>query len=234
MKKILAVTLFCAGCLLGQTQAQTAAEARDLFRTRVEDQRQGTPGAKITLELLRNGTPHFVPLDTLFYAGDKVKLHFELNFPAYVQIFNRGTSGKLVQLFPYPGATPQMRPGARRTVPESASEWFEFDRTPGAEELLFAFSATPIVQSAVAAHPTPKAKRPGPIKPDTRVQPTRPATAGDQQDAMATLNARALDEAGAPLSRDLKRVRVSMEEYFFCQVERLTVTQVVGLTLQHR
>lgn len=231
MKKMLALILLGASCLLGQAQAQTEAEARDLFRTRVEDQRQGKPGAKITLELLRNGQRQFVPFGTPFYAGDKVKLHFEMNFPAYVQVFNRGTSGNLAKLFPYTGATPQMRAGTVRAVPENPSEWFEFDSQPGAEELLFAFSSTPIVQATVSAHPARKPKRP---VNKSNAQSARPTSAEGKQEALATLNARELSADDDPPSRDLKRVRVGTEQYFFCQIERLTVTQVVSVLLEHR
>ena len=85
---------------VGQTAYAQKEQARDLFTSHAANPGKGQPGAKISLELLRNGQRSFVPLNTSFYAGDKVKLHFEVNFAAYVTIYNAGTSGQIKKLYP--------------------------------------------------------------------------------------------------------------------------------------
>lgn len=125
---------------------QKEPQARDMYLAYAADtrkktrKRRGRPGARVRIELLRNGTKKFVPLHTVFRAGDKVKFHFAVNFPAHVKITNLGSSGRLSQLFPYEGAPEVVDITQNYTVPHREDLWFEFDKKPGVERLTFIFS----------------------------------------------------------------------------------------------
>lgn len=140
---------------VGQTAYAQEEQARDLFMSHAANLGKGQPGAKIRLELLREGRRSFVPLDTRFHAGDRVKLHFEVNFTAYVAIYNAGTSGQIKKLYPARGNYAAAAASNKYTVPAAPDQWFEFDHRPGEEKLVFTFSsAAPIKRPA---KPQPKA-----------------------------------------------------------------------------
>jgi hypothetical protein len=210
MKKLI-IALLLAAFSVGGVYGQSEDEARDLFRAKTR------PGAKIRIELLRNGRREFVPLDTVFRSGDKIKLHFEVNFPAYVEIHNLGTSGARERLFPYPGAASRVKVTSGYVVPYQATQWFEFDDRPGVERLTFTFSSTQLI----AANNQPPSK-----KPSAGAAPVRP---GGQ--ATASETQQALDEFD---SRDLNRVQVKEDHYVFCNEQRLRRAVKVAINLQHR
>lgn len=128
---------------------QEEAQARDMFiayadsiqpARKPKPRRRGRPGAKVRIELLRNSERKYVPVHTTFRAGDKVKFHFAVNFPAYVSVLNLGSSGRFAVLFPYAGAPEVVGVTKDYTVPHRDNLWFEFDDKPGAERLTFVFS----------------------------------------------------------------------------------------------
>src|SRR5262249_1607954 len=141
MKRLIIFALIVFSLSGRAAYAQDEEQARNLFLTHAADSSKGRPGAKINIELLRNNKRQMVPLNTVFRAGDKIKLHFEVNFPAYVEIYNRGTSGERERLFPYPGAGERMKIRSNYVVPYQTTQWFEFDNTPGTERLTFIFSS---------------------------------------------------------------------------------------------
>lgn len=213
MKKLIA-TLFIAAAFLTTTAwGQSEDDAKDLFRTYATTGTKGRPGAKIRIELLRNGQRQFVPLDTVFRSGDKVKLHFEVNFPAYVEIYNQGSSGDVQRLFPYEGTNTRIKVTSGYTVPNKATEWFEFDNTPGTEKLAFIFSRAQIVAK----------KQPGIV-----VNPGK-SEADKTQLAINDLNKSALEEG-----RDLNRVQVKDEHYVFGNAQKLQRAVGVLIALQHK
>lgn len=213
MKKLI-TALFIATAFLATTAfAQSEEDAKDLFRTHVANANKGKPGVKIRIELLRNGQRQFVPLDTTFRSGDRVKLHFEANFPAYVEIYNQGSSGNVQRLFPYEGATARVKVVSAYVVPRKATEWFEFDDTPGTEKLAFIFSRAQIVAK----------KKPGAV-----VNPGQ-NEADKTQLALNDLNKSALEQG-----RDLNRVQVKDEHYVFGNPEKLKQAVGVLIALQHR
>ncbi len=229
MKKLITVVFFIAVTLTATGYGQDDDQARDLFRAYAATGAKGRPGAKIRIELLRGGRRQFVPLDTVFRSGDKVKLHFEVNFPAYVEIYNHGSSGDVQRLFPYQGANSRVKITSPYVVPNRATEWFEFDNTPGTEKLAFIFSQAQI---------RPAAKPPRPPKPPKPQPPKRPGdganpggqSAGDEtQQALVDLNSRALEEG-----RNLNRVQVRDEYYVFCDAQRLRRTVGVMIALKHQ
>lgn len=222
MKRMLTAVLLAIMILTATAQGQDEDQARDLFKTYAATGTKGRPGAKIRIELLREGRRQFVPMDTVFRSGDKVKLHFEVNFPAYVEIYNHGSSGAMQRLFPHPSSTARVKVTSAYVVPSRATEWFEFDNTPGAEKLSFIFSQAEFRPAVKTQSPQPP-KRPGVVvNPGNQIE-------DESQQAINDLNSRALEEG-----RDLKRVQVKDEHYVFCEPQRLRRTIGVMIALKHR
>jgi hypothetical protein len=95
------------------------------------------------IERERGGKREVVPVNTVFRSGDRVKLHFTVNFPAYVAVLNTGTTGKVESLYPFTGSSQRVNPAVKQTVPKG-EYWFKFDENPGEERLTFLMSAKPI------------------------------------------------------------------------------------------
>lgn len=233
MKTLFVCLLFCLTWPATSAFAQELDEAqsKNLFRTSASTH----PGVQIRIELLRNGQRQFVPVNTPFFAGDKVKLHFEVNFPAYVEIFNYGTNGQLDKLFPYPGMPTQVRVTAPYVVPMKATEWFEFDNTPGTEKLAFLFSAAPPPRRA-ARRPaagqrqgtTPPAPRPKPIGGSVAINPDDDGNVGGRELGFGDSADEAMEEG-----KNLVRVQTKVEQYVFVPPLRLQKVLGVVLELQH-
>ncbi len=226
MKKLITIVFLVAAVLTATGYGQGEDQAKDLFRTYAGTGAKGRPGAKIRIELLREGRRQFVPLDTVFRSGDKVKLHFEVNFPAYVEIYNHGSSGEIERLFPYQGSNSRVKVTSPYVVPSRATEWFEFDKTPGTEKLAFIFSQA---QIRPAAKPQKPPKPQPPKHPSVEVNPGSQSAGDETQQAINDLNSRALEEG-----RDLNRVQVRDEYYVFCDAQRLRRTIGVMIALKHR
>lgn len=103
----------------------------------------GQPGVKLTVELNRATKIRMVSTDGVFHSGDQIRLHLALNFQGYLVVYNNGTSGKLICLYPYLGAPNPVRASAELMVPGNEA-WFAFDQTPGTEEVTFLMSKDPI------------------------------------------------------------------------------------------
>lgn len=114
----------------------------------------GRPGAKVRVELKRNGRVQFVSPKTTFQAGDKVRFHFSMNFNGYVVILNEGSSGKRSLLFPYEGVSNRVGMTKDFTVPQG-NDWFEFDQTAGEERVTFIMSKREIqeIVQLAGGHP---------------------------------------------------------------------------------
>jgi hypothetical protein len=107
-------------------------------------------GYKIILN--RNGYVTQVPESFVFQSGDQFRLVFQSNLPATMQILNKGTSGGGKVLFPDPriyGGANQIPAYQEAVVPPVG--WFQFDNTPGTEDLILV--VTP--QATVAQLPPP-------------------------------------------------------------------------------
>ena len=229
---ITALLLLQSSCCGAAAFAQDAADARDLFVSYAANKAKGQPGVRVRLERLRDGVREFVRRDEEFRSGDKVKLHFEVNFPAYVEIYNWGSSGDFQRLFPFTGGAQRVNPTADYVVPGRATEWFEFDETPGVERLIFVFSAAPLKR---AAKPATRKQKPSGSEPaasgTASNKPGNPAPANDVQQALDEINARGL---GDEESRDLRRVRVKEESYIFSTEQRLQRIVKDVIYLRHR
>lgn len=109
------------------------------------------PGAQVKIELERNGVTQFVPPNTVFYSGDKVRFYFKVNFPAYVAVINQGSSGKVSLLFPCSGQKNLIQPQTSFKIP-TGNFSFKFDENAGEENLTFVMSSSTIsiVDQAIA------------------------------------------------------------------------------------
>lgn len=211
-------------------QAQPEGQARDLFISyAASGAAKGKPGAKIRLELLREGRRQFVPLDTTFRAGDKVKLHFEVNFAAYVTIYNLGTSGTVRKLYPIQSRYATAAASTNYAVPSSATEWFEFDDTPGVEKLNFTFSSavlSPRQPSKPAAKP-PVQSASGKKTTDVVIVEPGGRALGEETDSASS------DEALAN-GRDLKPVQLKDAYYVLGSAQQMRQRVGIMIALQHR
>ncbi len=257
---ILACLLVCAAA--HQTFAQDAAAqpagARDLFNTYKSDNvpspassaagkpTAGRPGARVRVELDRDGRARFVSTRTVFRAGDKVRFHFAMNFSGYVVVINQGSSGTRSLLFPYKGVSNHIGRTADYTVPQGEG-WFEFDDTPGTEQLTFIMSKREIEEvtqittgshggSPVATAPSHPAEHPVPAPASAPVAAPAPAPAPaaappqtEEQEILAALNSRSLSRG-----RDLKMVEQETDAYVLTSDEALAKPVGFKLTLTHR
>jgi hypothetical protein len=215
MKKLISIigllTLLLGGNAFGQEQRQ----AKDLYLSYGQTSSQGKPGAKLRLELLRNGERKFVSANTTFQNGDKVKFHFEVNFPAYVEIYNLGTSGKVQRLFPTSGAARRVNPTSDYVVPGTNTQWFEFSGKAGEERLTFVFSSAQIRPNSGSVTINPPRNQ------------SRPNNSTEQ--ALDDLNSRALQNG-----KDLVLTQTREESYIVASEQSLRRPTGFTLILKHR
>jgi hypothetical protein len=246
---IIASLLLCAASHHAFAQDAAAAQPagpRDLFNTYKGDNASspapsagkpaaGRPGARVRVELDRDGRARFVSTKTVFRAGDKVRFHFAMNFPGYVVIINQGSSGKRSLLFPYKGVSNHVGRTADFTVPQGEG-WFEFDETPGTEQLTFIMSKREIQEvmqiTTGQTHASPPAPAPAvpvaaaPVPAPAPAAPATPQT--EEQEILAALNSRSLSRG-----RDLKMVEENNDSYVLASDETLAKPVGFQLTLQH-
>jgi hypothetical protein len=225
MNRLRILLLLCAAAFALPVRAparmQENPQARDLFSSyAATNAAKGRPGAKLRLELLRAERRQFVPFDTVFRAGDKVKLHFEVNFATQVAIYNLGTSGKVSRLYPQRGQAAAARAGIGYIVPAAATKWFEFDHTPGTEKLNFLFSS--VSAHAKSVHPASKTA-------STDVVVVEPGGRGLAEESSPEAN-----EAALANGRDLNRVQLKDGYYVLGDVQQLRQRVGIQLSLQHR
>jgi hypothetical protein len=225
------------------------AGSRDLYNTYKSEQPSSTakpstgrPGARVRVELDRDGRARFVSTKTVFHAGDRVRFHFAMNFPGYVVIINQGSSGRRELLFPYKGVSNHIGRTADFTVPQGEG-WFEFDETPGTEQLTFIMSKREIQEvtqiTTGAAHTTPPVPPPAshppvdhpvsetaPAVPPLPASPPAPKT--EEQEILAALNSRSLSRG-----RDLKMVEENNDGYVLATDQALEKPVGFKLTLTH-
>jgi hypothetical protein len=266
MKKTSITIIACVLLAVASREARAQdAGARDLFNTYKSDNAPspassaagkptaakptaGRPGARVRVELDRDGRARFVSTRTVFRAGDKVRFHFAMNFPGYVVVINQGSSGTRSLLFPYKGVSNHIGRTADYTVPQGDG-WFEFDDTPGTERLTFIMSKREIeevtqittgshgsgVVAAAPSHPASEHPATAPAVPTPAASPTpAPAPAAapaqtEEQEILAALNSRSLTRG-----RDLKMVEQETDAYVLTSDEALAKPVGFKLTLTHR
>lgn len=244
---ISACLLLIAGSLQVLAQDAPAAQPgpRDLFNTynraetatspapasaHVNKPAAGRPGVKVRVELDRGGRARWVSTKTSFRAGDKVRFHFAMNFAGYVAILNEGSSGKRSLLFPYEGVSNRVGRTADYTVPQGEA-WFEFDDTPGMEQLTFIMSKREIPEVTQITTPaTHAAPASAPVAAPASVPAEEaPAPLTEEQEILAALNSRSLTQG-----RDLKLVEDNADGYVLATDEALAKPVGFTLKLTHR
>lgn len=270
----IALILLCAAAqAFAQTPKPTPKGPRDLFNTYKEAAptapvptagassnnvvMTGRPGVRVRIELLRDGRARWVSTRTTFQAGDRVRFHFNMNFPGYVVIINTGSSGARTMLFPYEGVSNRVGLTADYTVPQGQA-WFEFDNTPGEEQLTFIMSKREIQEvsqltvgnvhvstqtNTAAAGPGAPATNPPTSSSSAHTAPTSASSNAndggaaatvqtprtEEQEILAALNSRALS-----IGRDLKLAEENNEGYVLATDDALARPVGFKLTLKHR
>ena len=127
-------------------EPETSSKNRDSGPAVMVNAADRAPMIGLRYSLLKvgaNGSTSEVPFDNVFHSGDQVRLRLEANRPGYLYVVQKGSSGRWELLYP----TPRMEPvavAARQavTVP-SGEDAFEFDATPGTEQLFVVLSSRP-------------------------------------------------------------------------------------------
>lgn len=126
-----------------------------------------------------------------------------------------------------------MRVTTPYVVPVKATEWFEFDNTPGIERLAFLFSAA--APPRRAARKAPAGAKPAP-RPPVKAQAGGSVAINPDDDAgpggRDLTFSESADEALAE-GKNLVRVQTKVEQYVFVPPQRLQKALGVVLELQH-
>lgn len=274
MKKLLTLAALALLLTAAHTHAQTTtpnarqgkppAGPRDLYTAygsaASATKTNGRPGAKVRVELERDGRARMVSPQTTFRAGDKVRFHFAMNFSGYVVIINEGSSGKRTMLFPSEGVSNRIGKTRNFTVPQGDA-WFQFDETPGEERLTFIMSKREIqevIQLTTASPngtktsvPTTAPAQSSTTDDDTDSSSASASSAAASNTPTATATQAATAPAAAPLTeeqqiladlnsralaggRDLNVVVDNNEGYVLASDESLAKPVGFKLTLKHR
>lgn len=199
---------------------------KNLYLAHGRDTKRGRPGAKVTIELKRDGVKRRVPLEYTFRAGDKVKFHFETNFNAYVKIINIGSTGTPQLLYPYRGATELVAKARDYAIPQG-DLWFEFDNNSGTEQLTFVFSSQPLRLETQTAHAPSHADQ-GSVTP---TRPSQSAQSGGEQQALTDLNSRSLENGK---DFNLVQDREGEENCAYVVAPAQTVRKPIGIRINLR
>jgi hypothetical protein len=98
-------------------------------------------GVQVKMELKTDDGSEFVsPQNSEFKTGDKWRLQFKVNYPAYVAVLARQSSGSFVLMFPCAGDNNFIPPMSFFTIPTNPSKLFEFKEPAGEENLTFIMS----------------------------------------------------------------------------------------------
>src|SRR5579862_4475439 len=140
-----------------QTQPQVGDTAQNAPTQRCSAAPQATPTTRVPdqdrrrwslqygiLQIESSGSLIGVnPSETLFHAGDRIRIHAEANQRIYLTIVELGTSGKWSLLFPSPTINEgqsMLAPFYFCDIPESPTSGFVFDDLAGAEEVFLIVS----------------------------------------------------------------------------------------------
>ncbi len=110
----------------------------------VSSKAYGPLGLRYSLLKVDRGSAVEVDADTVFRAGDRIRLSVEANDSGYLYIVTRGSSGVWKVLFPsaeIEGGSNRVERGRRYGIPSGYT--FTFDEQPGAEKLFVVLSRRP-------------------------------------------------------------------------------------------
>ncbi len=143
------------------TPAKTEAIEASTEPTAVPDRREAAPTQQVHAQLVsvsrrplgirlsviridQYGQPQEVDPESVFHAGDRVRLNIRVADRGYLYVINRGSSGTWTQLFPspdLPNATNEVLPNIDYSVPPGRT-WV-VSNPPGSEKLFVILSRTP-------------------------------------------------------------------------------------------
>ncbi len=115
-------------------------------RTTMEKVSQNAPlGLRYAvLKKLSDGTYQEISPDSVFHAGDEIRLSLMSNQDGYLYVIEQGSSGKWVPLYPASNASAdgnKLSPGKEYVVPGTGA--WRFTGEPGQEKLFVLLSRTP-------------------------------------------------------------------------------------------
>lgn len=96
------------------------------------------------LKKLDDGTYQEISPDSVFHAGDQIRLSLMANQDGYLYVIEQGSSGRWVPLYPGGSAAPdsnKLVPGKEYIIPGSGA--WRFTGSPGQEKLFVMLSRTP-------------------------------------------------------------------------------------------
>ena len=190
----------------------------------------GRPGMKLRIELNRDGQTSFVPANTQFRSGDKIKFHFRLNFPGYIAVVNIGTSGKssILSYSRYDGNS-----RSEYVIPKGNAS-IAFDNRPGVEKVGFFISSKPIGEVQGASNTPASSNKPN-NKPNNKPTTTGGiASASEEDQILNTINSRSLE---LKEGRDLyiENSKQDTYSYFVIPADKIAKDPVIiPLFLEHR
>ncbi len=158
MKRLMITFIFALTMILPVT-AQEEDSARNIYykgkqTVKGRPSPKGRIGTMVRIERKRGeaGPAGWVSSATSFRSGDWIRLHIRVNRPAYLTVFNQGTSGDLQLIYPKKAedARSRISPTLDFTVPTNKSKWLEFDEVPGTERMVIMLSKAPLTEVLVA------------------------------------------------------------------------------------
>lgn len=148
MKKLFIglLMLMIVSFVAGESVLAQKPKPRDLYIEKEKNEDNGKSGAKVRILLKRgNEKERYVTPNETFYAGDKIKLAFNINFSGYVALLNLGSSGRITMLYPYVGTSSRVELSSReQLIPGNEKDWIKFDNQAGREQISIIFSTNPI------------------------------------------------------------------------------------------
>jgi hypothetical protein len=119
------------------------ATAEDNDRGSDKDYGMSYAGIKYWVDLESGRMQNRVTTDHIFQSGDRIKIKVVPNIDGYLYVFNKGTSGNQVLLYPSSMGSPSfVTAGRTYIIPNSGS--MKFDDNPGREEIGIFLSSTPL------------------------------------------------------------------------------------------
>lgn len=119
--------------------------------------------------------------DTVFRAGDAIRLSVMSNQKGYLYVISRGSSGIWTPLFPHPESSQKSNEivaGRKYQVPGGEGEFFTFDAQAGKEQIFILLAQQPVedldtlistISSPPSAPPTTSPAMPSVLKADNRL-----------------------------------------------------------------
>lgn len=108
---------------------------------------QGSLGIRYTILRARpgGGQTEVLPAETIFKAGDMIRLSVESNRHGYLYVIQQGSTGAWKSLYPQPGEQNiQVDPGKEYIIPSQPEDTFTFDEHAGQERLFVVLSQAPV------------------------------------------------------------------------------------------